>query len=83
MAISRAQLAKELEPGLNALFVMEYDRYDTEHKEIYDKASTASYELLKINQKGEEADERRKTILAEEGKQTVSRKKDSKSTMDE
>ena len=28
MAISRAQLAKELEPGLNVLFGMEYDRYD-------------------------------------------------------
>ena len=36
MAISRAQLAKELEPGLNALFGMEYDRYDAEHTEIYD-----------------------------------------------
>ena len=29
MTISRAQLAKELEPGLNALFGMEYDRYET------------------------------------------------------
>ena len=36
MAISRAQLAKELEPGLNALFGMEYDRYENEHAEIYD-----------------------------------------------
>ena len=36
MAISRAQLVKELEPGLNALFGMEYDRYDSEHAEIYD-----------------------------------------------
>tara|TARA_Y100000114_G_scaffold49293_1_gene44988 strand:- start:7747 stop:8655 length:909 start_codon:yes stop_codon:yes gene_type:complete len=36
MAISRAQLAKELEPGLNALFGMEYDRYENEHSEIYD-----------------------------------------------
>ena len=36
MAISRAQLVKELEPGLNALFVMEYDRYDQEHLEIYE-----------------------------------------------
>ena len=36
MAISSAQLAKELEPGLNALFGMEYDRYDNEHAEIYD-----------------------------------------------
>ena len=33
MAISRAQLAKELEPGLNALFGMEYDRYENEHAE--------------------------------------------------
>ena len=36
MAISRAQLVKELEPGLNALFGMEYDRYDQEHLEIYE-----------------------------------------------
>ena len=36
MAISRAQLAKELEPGLNALFGMEYDRYENEHSEIYE-----------------------------------------------
>ena len=35
MAISRAQLVKELEPGLNALFGLEYKRYDQEHKEIY------------------------------------------------
>ena len=35
MAISRAQLAKELEPGLNALFGMEYDRYENQHSEIY------------------------------------------------
>jgi hypothetical protein len=40
MAISRAQLAKELEPGLNALFGMEYDRYDAEHAEIYDTESS-------------------------------------------
>ena len=36
MAISRAQLVKELEPGLNALFGMEYDRYDQEHLVIYE-----------------------------------------------
>ena len=36
MAINRAQLAKELEPGLNALFGMEYNRYDNEHAEIFD-----------------------------------------------
>jgi len=35
MAISRAQLAKELEPGLNALFGLEYDRYENQHAEIY------------------------------------------------
>ena len=40
MAISRAQLAKELEPGLNALFGMEYDRYDAEHAEIYETESS-------------------------------------------
>jgi len=36
MAINRAQLAKELEPGLNALFGMEYARYEAEHTEIFD-----------------------------------------------
>jgi hypothetical protein len=36
MAITRSQLLKELEPGLNALFGMEYDRYDNEHTEIFD-----------------------------------------------
>jgi len=35
MAISRAQLAKELEPGLNALFGLEYDRYENQHAEIF------------------------------------------------
>jgi hypothetical protein len=35
MAISRSQLAKELEPGLNALFGMEYDEYNGEYEEIY------------------------------------------------
>jgi hypothetical protein len=40
MAISRAQLVKELEPGLNALFGMEYDRYDAEHAEIFDTESS-------------------------------------------
>ena len=37
MAINRAQLAKELEPGLNALFGMEYNRYDNEHAEIFEE----------------------------------------------
>jgi hypothetical protein len=40
MAISRAQLAKELEPGLNALFGLEYARYDAEHAEIFDTESS-------------------------------------------
>ena len=40
MAISRAQLAKELEPGLNALFGLEYARYDQEHAEIFDTESS-------------------------------------------
>ena len=40
MAISRAQLAKELEPGLNALFGLEYDRYDKEHTAIYEEESS-------------------------------------------
>tara|TARA_R110000772_G_scaffold185964_1_gene297167 strand:- start:8702 stop:9613 length:912 start_codon:yes stop_codon:yes gene_type:complete len=40
MAISRAQLAKELEPGLNALFGMEYSRYENQHAEIYTTESS-------------------------------------------
>ena len=40
MAISRAQLAKELEPGLNALFGLEYARYDDEAAQIYDTESS-------------------------------------------
>jgi hypothetical protein len=40
MAISRAQLLKELLPGLNALFGMEYARYGEEHKEIFDTESS-------------------------------------------
>ena len=40
MAINRAQLAKELEPGLNALFGMEYDRYDNQHTEIFETESS-------------------------------------------
>ena len=40
MAISRAQLAKELEPGLNALFGMEYARYENQHSEIYTPESS-------------------------------------------
>ena len=40
MAIARSQLLKELEPGLNALFGLEYDRYDNEHAEIYETESS-------------------------------------------
>ena len=40
MAISRAQLAKELEPGLNALFGLEYNRYENEHGEIFEEESS-------------------------------------------
>jgi hypothetical protein len=36
MAISRAQLLKELLPGLNALFGLEYKKYEDEHKEVYE-----------------------------------------------
>ena len=36
MAISRQQLAKELEPGLNALFGLEYQNYENQHAEIFD-----------------------------------------------
>ena len=36
MAISRGQLVKELEPGLNALFGLEYNRYENQHAEIFD-----------------------------------------------
>ena len=45
MAIARAQLMKELLPGLNALFGMEYARYGEEHKEIYEtETSERSFE---------------------------------------
>ena len=40
MPITRGQLLKELEPGLNALFGLEYDRYDNEHAEIFDTESS-------------------------------------------
>ena len=40
MAISRSQLAKELEPGLNALFGMEYSRYEQQHAEIFETESS-------------------------------------------
>jgi len=45
MAISRAQLLKELLPGLNALFGLEYSRYGEQHKEIYEtETSERSFE---------------------------------------
>jgi len=45
MAISRAQLLKELLPGLNALFGLEYNKYGEEHKEIFDtETSERSFE---------------------------------------
>ena len=45
MAISRSQLLKELLPGLNALFGMEYNRYGEQHKEIYEvESSERSFE---------------------------------------
>ena len=40
MAISRSQLVKELEPGLNALFGMEYARYENEHREIFSEETS-------------------------------------------
>ena len=40
MAISRSQLVKELEPGLNALFGLEYKRYENQHAEIYTNESS-------------------------------------------
>ena len=40
MAISRGQLVKELEPGLNALFGLEYKRYENQHAEIFETESS-------------------------------------------
>jgi len=55
MAISRAQLVKELEPGLNALFGMEYENYENEHTEIYDieKSDRAFEEEVMLSGFGE------------------------------
>ena len=45
MAISRSQLVKELEPGLNALFGLEYNKYENEHAEIFtSEASDRAFE---------------------------------------
>ena len=46
MAISRNQLVKELEPGLNALFGLEYKQYENQSAEIYTSLSHLT-ELLK------------------------------------
>ena len=46
MAISRNQLVKELEPGLNALFGLEYKQYEQEHAEIYNTAGSANVNLV-------------------------------------
>ena len=61
MAISRSQLVKELEPGLNALFGMKYDRYENQHAEIYDTETSdrafeeevmlVGFEMLQLKQK--------------------------------
>ena len=40
MAISRAQLVKELEPGLNTLLGLEYKNYDNEHAQIFDSENS-------------------------------------------
>jgi hypothetical protein len=40
MAINRAQLVKELEPGLNALFGLEYSRYEQQHADIFDSENS-------------------------------------------
>jgi len=42
MAISRAQLVKELEPGLNALFGLEYNRYDNDAAMIFARETSDS-----------------------------------------
>jgi hypothetical protein len=46
MAISRAQLLKELLPGLNALFGLEYAKYGEEHKEIYETEASENWLCL-------------------------------------
>ena len=40
MAINRAHLVKELVPGLHALFGLEYERYNSEHEDIFDTESS-------------------------------------------
>ena len=43
MAINRAQLVKELVPGLHALFGLEYEKYNNEHEDIFDTESDAEW----------------------------------------
>ena len=50
MAINRAQLAKELEPGLNALFGMEYSRYENEHAEIFDNEASETKSMYVLGE---------------------------------
>jgi hypothetical protein len=59
MAISRSQLLKELLPGLNALFGMQYETYGEEHKEIFEtETSERSFEeeqkLFRSERRGRE-----------------------------
>jgi hypothetical protein len=49
MAISRAQLLKELLPGLNALFGLEYAKYGEEHAEIFESESSDRSFKKKLN----------------------------------
>ena len=52
MAISRQQLAKELEPGLNALFGLEYQNYENQHTEIFDieNSNLKKFNYFKVNE---------------------------------
>ena len=45
MAINRAQLVKELVPGLHALFGLEYERYPAEYEEIFDTESSETLDI--------------------------------------
>jgi hypothetical protein len=52
MAISRAQLVKELEPGLNALFGLEYKNYANEHAAIFDTENSDRSNVIRIRECG-------------------------------
>ena len=58
MAISRAQLVKELEPGLNALFGLEYNRYDNEAALIFATihATANTWRVLRVSADPENED---------------------------